>query len=290
MRKRVNFFDEIGKNKRNSVIILIIGVLLYIALAFIVGYAFNLPNICSTFLAIAILLYAFWLYNSGAESAMLQNAIKIEKKDNPFLWNTVEGLALAAGIPMPEIYIIKEEAPNAFAIGKDPARAKVAFTEGLLKILNREELEGVVAHEISHIANYDVKTNLTMIAIVGAAAILGDVALRSFSYRRRRSDGEAIILVAIILSVVVNIVLTMLKYALSREREYLADANGAKLTRYPLGLAKALEKIKKHQKTMKSALKTAAHLYFVNPFPFDIGDLFSTHPPINKRIERLKSM
>ena len=204
----------------------------------------------------------------------------------------VEGLALASQIPMPKLYVIQDESPNAFATGRDPQHASLAVTTGLLGTMKREELEGVVAHEISHIGNFDIRFAMIAVVFAGAIALLGEFAWRSmrFGGGRKGKGAGALILIALVFVILAPIFAQIVRLALSRQREYLADANGAKLTRYPEGLASALEKIKNANLPTKAANDTTASLYFSNPFPDKMGFLTATHPPIDERISRLRAM
>lgn len=226
----------------------------------------------------------------------MSGAKEADAKQYPFLYNVAEGLALASQIPMPKLYVIEDPAPNAFATGRDPQHASVAVTTGLLSMMKREELEGVVAHEISHIGNYDIRFAMIAIVFVGAVALLGEFAWRSMRFgfggrdRGRGGGGGLLILLALVLVILAPIFAQLVRFALSRQREYLADATGAKLTRYPAGLAGALEKIKNANMPTAAANDTTASLFFANPFPQKLGFLGSTHPPIEDRIRRLKAM
>jgi heat shock protein HtpX len=222
----------------------------------------------------------------------------VDRKQNPYLANVVEGLAIAAGVPPPKTYIIEDSAPNAFATGRNPESSAVAVTTGLLDKLNRLELEGVIAHEMSHVRNYDIRYATFVVILVGTVALLSDWMRRSFFFRGRRgrksgAGGGIIVLIALLLAILAPIVAQLIRLAISRQREYLADANGALLTRYPEGLASALEKISKDKEPLEVANKATANLYIVNPLLEHRGklnDLFSTHPPVEDRIKRLRAM
>lgn len=226
----------------------------------------------------------------------ISRARPVDRRKNPYLANVVEGLAIAAGIPVPKAYIIEDSAPNAFATGKDPKNSSIAVTTGLLDKLNRLELEGVIAHEMSHIKNYDIRYATLVAILVGTVALLSDWMRRSFFYRGRKKDksgGGIIVIIALILAILAPIIAQLIRLALSRQREYLADANGALLTRYPEGLASALEKISEDIEPLEAANKATAHLYIINPLLEHRGklnSLFSTHPPVEERIKRLRAM
>lgn len=239
-------------------------------------------------------------YNSDKMVLAISHAKPASQSEFPFLHNTVEGLAIAAGIPKPRVYTIDDGAPNAFATGRNPEHAAIAVTTGLLDKLNRTELEGVIGHEMSHIADYDTLLMTITVVMVGTVALVSDWMMRSFLWggRRRRIQGGGqagaiIMLVAIVLAILSPIIAQLIRLAISRKREYLADANGARLTRYPEGLASALEKIALDTEPLEVANKATAHLYIINPLKEHGGgmnSLFSTHPPVRKRIEILRSM
>ncbi len=285
--KRLNFFDEISRNKRNSILLAILGAVIYFIFIYLLSYVAGLPDLCGFSLGLIFLLYSFWNYFGGLESSFLKNAKKVTRKSHPFIWNTVEGLSLATNIPMPEIYIVDESAPNAFAVGRSPENAKIVLTSGILKLLNNEELEGVIAHEISHIANYDVRINLVMVAFLGSLSMFIYSIIRLFSGSRKNKGNFVLLL---ILAAISTFIMSLIRFAVSREREYLADAYAVKLIRYPKGLANALRKISK--KSMKTSIAddSTSHLFFFNPFPGSLANLFSTHPPVEKRIKRLMNI
>jgi heat shock protein HtpX len=225
----------------------------------------------------------------------MSGAKEAKKDEYPFLYNVVEGLAIASNIPMPKLYVIQDPSPNAFATGRDPQHASVAVTSGLLSMLKREELEGVIAHEISHIANFDIRFSMIAVVFVGAIALLGDMAWRMMylgggGRGRDRGGGGILIIIGLLFVILAPIFASLVRFAISRQREYLADANGARMTRYPAGLASALEKIKNAGIPTAGANDTTASLYFSNPFPNKLGFVFATHPPIDERIKRLKGM
>ena len=233
----------------------------------------------------------------------MTGAKPVTKKENPYLYHTVEGLAIAAGVPTPKAYIINDSALNAFATGKDPKHASIVVTSGLLEKMNRQELEGVIAHEMSHVKNYDIRIMMLAVVLVGVVTLISDFMLRSFIWggHRRSSNrgggGNAqviMIVVGIALAILAPLIAYLIKLGISRQREYLADASAAQLTRYPPGLVGALEKIKKDPDPLvDNANKATAHLFISTPFRKKKGfvtKLFSTHPPIEDRITRLKNM
>ena len=237
---------------------------------------------------------SYW-YSDKIVLAMAR-AKPIEKKDNPELYRIVENLCIGAGLPLPKIYIIDEDQPNAFATGRDKNHAVVAVTRGLLERLERAELEGVIAHELAHIGNKDMLLQTISVTLVGFVAILSDWFLRmsrfGFGRKRERDFGQAIFFIfAILAAILAPIAAQLIHFAISRKREFLADATGALITRYPEGLARALEKIASYPYSMKVATNATAHLFIANPFRgTKISNLFSTHPPIEERIKALRSM
>ncbi|MFH1424406.1 MAG: zinc metalloprotease HtpX [archaeon] len=290
-----DLYDEIASNKRRSYAL----VFFFVLFVGLLGLVFTLTTsfgILGFPIAVAIAgIIAYVQYKNGDKVVLkISKAKPVEKADNPKLFNTVEGVAIAAGVPMPKIYTIEDSSPNAFATGRDPEHASIAVTTGLLDKLNRQELEGVIAHEMSHIRNYDIKMMTIAVALAGVVVMLSDFILRSFIWgggRRRNSGGKGNLVmfaIAIVLAIIAPIFAMMIQLAISRKREYLADASGAMLTRYPEGLASALEKISKDKEPLEVANKATAHLYIANPV--NVKTLFSTHPPIEERITRLRAM
>jgi heat shock protein HtpX len=243
-------------------------------------------------------------YSSDKIVLAISKARPVTKEEYPHLYNVVEGLAVAAGIPAPRCYVIEDTAPNAFATGRNPQNAVICVTTGLLEKMNRVELEGVVAHEMSHIKNYDVRLQTVVVVMAGVVALLSDWMLRSFFWgggrrrggRERGGSGGAgaiLIVVGLVLALLSPLIATIIQLAVSRKREFLADASGAMLTRYPPGLASALRKIAADQEPLEVANKATAHLYIVNPLKNikgSVNKLFSTHPPIEERIAALEKM
>ncbi len=253
------------------------------------------------FAGIGAILYAFVsYYAAGSISLAITKAKEIKKSDSPELYRTVENLSIAAGVPTPKIYLIDDTALNAFATGRGPENASVAITQGLLDQLDKVELEGVMAHELSHVQNYDIRLQSVTVALVGLIALASDIMLRSLFYgnRRNRSNSKAngvLIIVGIVLAILSPVIAKLMHLAISRQREYLADASGAMITRYPEGLARALEKIKGDKEPLEAANKATAHMYIENPLRNEdkmkwMNSLFATHPDINDRIDRLRKM
>lgn len=293
MEQKINIFDAIDANKRNSLIlVLFMGGLMLVG-AVILGYAVGLGEYGIPIAVILVVLYVFFAYGAGAGTILsISGARLLRDNEEPFLQNVVEGLAMAAGIPKPKIWVMEDQGMNAFATGMDPKNSHIVFTRGLLKNMKREELEGVAAHEMSHIANYDIRFATLAIVMVGAIAIIGDFGWRFVAFggnRDRRGGNIYILLIALVFAILAPIFAEMVRFAISREREYLADANAAKLTRYPEGLASALEKIKGHS-AVAGATNTTASLFISDPFEKKLGGIFATHPPIEERAKRLRAM
>lgn len=249
------------------------------------------------FAGIISLVMAMGSYYAGDKMALSVSGAKgpIKKEDSPYVYRMVENLAITAGFSMPKIYVIADAAPNAFACGRDPKHASIALTTGIIERLENEELEGVIAHELSHVKNYDIRLMTIVVVLVGIISILAQWFFRfRFIGGRDNSDnrgaGPVIALLGILMIVISPIIAELIKLAISRKREFLADASGALLTRYPEGLARALEKISSYTAPMKSANSGTAHLFISNPFGKKVAGLFSTHPPVEERIKVLRSM
>lgn len=289
-------YSAIAANKRNTVFIIGMFVILVGALATWLGYATGYGS--SAFMIIGfVALYALLQYFlAGSFAVAASGAIEISKADNPRLWRTVENIAIAQGMPMPKVYIINDEAPNAFATGRDPQHAIVAATTGLLGIMNDQELEGVMAHEMSHVKNYDIRVSTIVFGLVSAIGIIADFFLRMafFSNNSRDRDnnlGPILILIGIVAWIVAALIGPLVSAAVSRQREYLADASGAEITRFPDGLASALEKLKTYGRPMRRPSSAMAHMYISDPVKPSVAErLFSTHPPLDARIKRLKEI
>ncbi|MBN2456362.1 MAG: M48 family metallopeptidase [Sedimentisphaerales bacterium] len=306
-------WELIRTNKRNSIVLLALMAVVLLLLGFIIGLSFFGPDAAFLGLIIATavwVLLALISFSSGDQILLAASKARPVTHDvHPQLFNVVEEMSIAAGLPMPKVYIINDPAPNAFATGRKPQTASVAVTAGLLGRLNRDELQGVVAHEMSHILHRDILF-VTMAGIMlGSIVLLSQVFLRGMFYssmtgsRRRYSSGSSgggqaqliMLIVALLAAILAPIMAYLLYFALSRRREYLADAGGARLTRYPEGLAGALEKIANDRSPQLSvANKVTAPMYIANPFKKKgqrkLSDLTSTHPPISKRIEILRNM
>ena len=307
MKKKRNMFDEVARNKIESVMMMGIFIIIIAALGSLIGFIWGGFDVNSlywgVFLAtIASLIYILISYYSGDSMVLATTGAKpVSKKEYPHLFHTVEGLAIAAGIPAPKAYVIKDSALNAFATGRDPKHASITVTTGLLEKLNRQELEGVIAHEMSHIKNFDIRVMMLTAVLVGIITLLSDILLRSFLFggsRNSNREGGQIqiimIVVGLLLAILTPIIAQLIKLAISRKREFAADANGAILSRYPPGLAGALKKIRGDPDPLVDhANRATAHLFISTPFRKKKGwmtGLFSTHPPIDERIKRLEAM
>ena len=306
-------YKYIAKNRAKTVFI-IIGFIIFIALiGFAIGYyldwRYGISNNYSIILMIFALILALIMsfssyYYSDRMVLSLSKARPISRDENPRIYYMVEGLSIAAGIPMPGIYVINDEGMNAFATGRNPRNGVVVFTEGLLDNLNDEELKGVISHELSHVKNYDILLGTVVVILVGMIAIVSNIMLRSLIFgggaRRRSSKGSGggilsliLLIIGILLILLSPIIATLIKLAISRNREFLADSTGALISRYPAGLANALKKISAHSE-VRTASNATAHLFIANPIgkksKFMFKNLFNTHPPIEERIMRLENM
>jgi len=290
-------YSEIASNKRKTVIIMIGFVLFVSGLGWLFGEYSQQPAI-TPFILIAALIYVVIMYYSGSKLSLAVNrAQEVAKRDNPRLYRIVENLAITSGLPTPKVYIIDDPAPNAFATGRDPSHSIVCVTTGLMDIMDDQELEGVIAHEMGHVKNYDIRVSMIAFAMVAVVGILADIMLRMAWFGGGRRDdnnngsNQIFFILGIIAAVLAPIIATMIQLAVSRQREYLADATGALTTRYPEGLASALAKIEKTGSVMKRQNTATAHFFFSNPLKGQgVVHLFSTHPPISERIHRLREM
>ena len=285
-------YSAISKNKRNTVLIMAVFVALIGVIGIVVGYLNDNYSLSVTILVMAA-IYALIQYFAASSLAMAMTGAKeIQKQDAPELWRTVENLAIASGVPMPKVYLINDPAPNAFATGRDPKHAIVGATTGLLEIMDKRELEAVMAHEMSHVQNYDIRVSMIAFGLVSAIGLLADVALRMmfFGDSRDRNVHPMVYVLGLAVVILAPILASITQMAISRQREYLADASGALMTRDSEGLASALGKLRDYGRPMQKQTTSTANLFLSNPLkPGFFAKLFSTHPPIDERIARLRN-
>ena len=298
------FRDRIAANKRNSLFLIAVFLAFVAVFGYVIGYAWIGDPIRAVFgLVLACVvgtISGLVSYYAGERIVLATSrAREVTHDEAPQLFNVVEEMAIAGGLPMPKVYIIEDSAPNAFATGRDPEHASVAVTSGLLEKLNRDELQGVIAHEMSHVGNFDIRYAMLVGILVGTTVLISDFFLRGLWFgggRRREGGGQAqiiMIIVAVVLAILAPVFARLLQLSISRQREYLADATAVKFTRNPKGLADALQKISSDREVLEAANRATAHLYIVNPikkFEKRAKGLFSTHPPIEERIQILRAM
>jgi heat shock protein HtpX len=295
-------YSQIASNKRRSVIYALGFVVLVGVFGYVLSASLGRPSYFYPILIFAIAYALFSYFGSAKLAIMTSGAKEIAKADAPELYRIVENLSITAGLPMPKVYIIDDPSPNAFATGRDPQHAVVAVTTGILQVLEKNELEGVLAHELSHVGNYDIRFMAVIIALVAVISLLADLFLRLTFWGGIGGDDEeggmnpVMLALGIAGAILAPIAAAMLQMAISRRREFLADASGALLTRYPEGLATALEKIEADPRGLQQASSATAPLYFSNPlkgrkgFAQSISNMFSTHPPTSERVKRLREM
>ena len=286
-------YSEIASNKRRSVFIMLFFMIFAGAIAWIFGEYTGSPSLTIAVL-IGAIAYATITYFAGSRLSLAVNGAKeIQRKDNPRLWRIIENLAITDGLPMPRVFVINDPAPNAFATGRNPNKAAVCATTGLLEIMNDDELQGVFAHELGHVKNYDIRVSMIAFALSAVISILADVILRMTWFRpnnREEENNQLFLIVGIVAAILAPLIATLIQLAISRSREYEADHTGAEITGNPMGLARALDKIDKWSKQLPMRVAPSmAHLYCAQPLTTGrvFSSLFSTHPPIPKRIERL---
>lgn len=297
----MKLYSAVSSNRYKTWLIMGLFIVFITTLVYIISnvldYGYSLALIA---FPVAILMSIGSYFYSDKIVLATSGAKEIKKEDNPALFRIVENLCIGAGLPMPRIYIINDPSPNAFATGRDPKHAVVAVTSGLLEKLNKAELEGVISHELSHVKNLDIRLMAIVAVLVGFVSILADMFLRSLWFGRRDSDRNSnlqgiLLIIGIILIILSPIVASLIQLAVSRKREFLADASGVLITRYPEGLASALEKLAKDKTPLRTASNATAHLFIENPFQEKskkewFASLFNTHPPIEERIKILRSM
>lgn len=285
-------YNAVSQNKRNTILIMSVFVIIIGIIGLFIGAATDSYSL-ALIIFICVILYA-WLqyFIAGKLAMMMTGAQEISKNDAPELWRVVENLSIASGMPMPKVYIIDDPAPNAFATGRDPNHAIVGATTGLLDIMDKRELEAVMAHEMSHVRNYDIRVSMIAFGLVSAIGLFADLALRMMFYSddRDRDVNPIVYALGLIVVILAPLLATITQLAVSRQREYLADASGVLLTRDTEGLASALEKLRQYGRPMQKQSSSTANLFMNNPLkPGFFSKLFSTHPPLEDRIARLRN-
>ncbi len=285
-------YKQIAQNKRRTILIIAGFVIIIAIIAAVFAYFYHDPWIAVWTTAVALVYAVIQYFAAGSLTTAMTGAHEITKKENARLYNIVENLSITAGLPMPKVYVVDDPAPNAFATGRDPEHAIVAATTGLMDVMNDKELTAVMAHEMSHVKNYDIRVSMIVFGLVCVVGLISDLAFRMMYYgdRRRNNEGSpAAYLLILVAAIFAPICASVAQMAVSREREYLADASAANLTRYPEGMIDALKKLQSHSQPMKNQNLAASSMYINDPLRKGFfNNLFSTHPPIEKRIERLE--
>lgn len=293
-------YNQIDSNKRRTIYLFLFFSIFIIGVGWAFSYVYESQAIL--FIAVAIAIFQSWFsyYFSDSVALAVNGAVEAPVAQFQELHHIIENLAITAGLPKPKIYVINDPSPNAFATGRNPKHASIAVTTGLLEIMEKRELEGVLAHELSHVGNYDILVMTVTVTLVGVIVLLSDIFMRSLWFRGRDDNnnqgGGYLILIGIVLAILSPLFAKLIELAISRKREYLADASGSLLTRFPEGLATALEKIEKYEQPMRKINRATAHLYINEPYGVDdhkrswLQTLVSTHPPIFDRIKKLREM
>ncbi|NYD68825.1 M48 family metalloprotease [Agromyces atrinae] len=285
-------YRAIAKNKRNTFFILVFFMLIIGGLGWLASVIYNNISIVVITVVVASAYALFQYFMADKQAIAMSGAIRVESsRDHPRLWRTVENLSITTGMPMPKVYIISDPAPNAFATGRDPEHAVVAATTGLLELMDDAELEGVMAHELGHVKNLDIRVSMIVFGLVVAVGFISDMFLRMAFFGRNNNGNPIVMIIGLVAMLVAPIVATMVQLAVSRQREYLADATGAMTTRHPEALARALEKLQAYGRPVQKQSSSMAHMWIADPLkPGAIDKLFATHPPIAERVERLRTM
>lgn len=292
-------YNQIDSNKRKTWALIIIFIIVISLIGYFIGFVTEDGyGIFGLAIIISVVMSLFGYFSGDKVALATSGAKEIQENDNPYLYRMVENLCITAGMPIPKVHLITDDAINAFATGRDPQHASIAITTGAINKLENEELEGVIAHELSHIKNYDIRLMTVVIVLVGIIALVSDIFLRMTIFgggRKSESKGSnpIFLIIGVVLIILSPIIAQLIKFAVSRKREYLADASGSLLTRYPEGLARALEKINNDHTVLKRANNATAHLYISNPFGGTkkfLANAFSTHPPLEDRINQLRGM
>lgn len=284
-------YSAIRKNKWNTVFIVLFFVVIIGGLGWLASAIYNDVTIVVITILFAAGFALFQYFSAGREAIAMSGAVRIQESDNPRLWRIVENLCITTGTPMPEVYIVNDPAPNAFATGRDPQHAMVAATTGLLEIMTDVELEGVMAHELGHVRNYDIRVSMIVYGLVVAVGMIADMLFRMAFFSRNNNNNPVVLIFGLISMVIAPIVATLVQLAVSRQREYLADATGALTTRNPEGLASALHKLSEYGQPLQKQATSMAHMWISNPLSGGgLSKLFATHPPIADRVRRLLKM
>src|SRR5665647_1383617 len=293
-------YSAIARNKRNTVFTIILFLAIIGGLGWLANDVYSPPGsygILVMTLVVATLYAVVQYFFAGRQAIAMSGGVRLDSQaDNPRLWRIVENLSITTGTPMPEVYVINDPAPNAFATGRDPQHAMVAATTGLLKIMDDSELEGVMAHELGHVRNYDIRLSMIVFGLVVAVGFISDMCLRMAFCGRNNNNNNGnnnpiVLVVGLVAMIIAPLVASMVQLAVSRQREYLADATSAMTTRHPDALARALEKLETYGRPMRKQNTSMAHLWIADPLkPGLMARLFSTHPPIAERVERLHTM
>lgn len=282
---------QIATNKRNTIFVMIFFIILIGLIGGVFAYMFQNWWVVIYVITFATIYAVIQYFAAGNIAMAMTGAHEIKKSDNPKLYNAVENLTIAAGLPMPKVYVIDDPAPNAFATGRDPQHAMVAATTGLLDIMDKSELEAVMAHELSHVKNYDIRVSMITFGLVCVVGLLSDIGLRMMVFSDNDDDRSPVgAIMMVVTAIFAPLIASLAQLAISREREYLADASAVNLTHYPEGMVNALKKLETHSRPMKRQNPATEALYINNPLKKGaISNLFSTHPPIEKRIERIEN-
>jgi heat shock protein HtpX len=292
----MNIYKEQSRNNFRTWLLMIIFLAVIVLIGWVFSEAYNSPVLLYVAIIFSLFMNFFSYWYSDKIVLRMYRAQPITEKDNMTLWDTVENLSITAGLPMPKVYIIPDAAPNAFATGRNKEHAAVAVTSGLLEMMTKTELEGVIAHELSHVGNKDILLSTIVVVLVGFVSLISHWFIRAQMFGGRSNDREGnsnaiFMVVGLVLAILSPIAVTLIQLAISRKREYLADASGALLTRYPEGLASALEKIGSYSGQLRNANNTTAHLFISNPFGKNkLAGLFATHPAVEDRIRILRGM
>lgn len=286
-------YRAIAKNKRNTVFIVLFFFAIIGGLGWLAAYIYGDITIVIVTLVIASAYALFQYFTADRQALSMSGAVELQSKaDHPRLWRTVENLSITTGTPMPRVFVISDPAPNAFATGRDPEHAVVAATTGLLEIMDDAELEGVMAHELGHVRNYDIRLSMVVFGLVVAVGFISDMLVRMAFFGRGNNNGNPVVMIfGLVAMLIAPLVASLVQLAVSRQREYLADATGAMTTRHPDALASALEKLEAYGRPMKRQNSSMAHLWIADPLrPGVMDKLFATHPPIAERVKRLEQM